>query len=343
MEMLETIGIFFAQTFIIVLAIIAILLTLASLALKNRHKDSFEIELLHERFEDQTQALKESFLTDQEIKKEHKRLKKEAKQKQKEDSDKKQRRIFVVHFLTGDIKASDSENLKEEINTILGVATKDDEVVVKVESPGGLVHSYGYAAAQLIRVRDAGIPLTVCVDQVAASGGYLMACVGSKVIAAPFALIGSIGVVAQVPNFNRLLKKHDVDYKEYTAGDYKRTVSIFGEITEKGEAKFKEQLELTHQLFKSFVSRFRPQLDLNKVATGEFWYGETAISLGLIDEIKTSDEYLLTLSKDHHVVKISFEHKPTLMEKISEGISGAISKGISLAIRKLADQNTLVK
>src|SRR3989338_2409395 len=295
MEMLETIGIFFAQTFIIVLAIIAILLTLASLALKNRHKDSFEIELLHERFEDQTQALKESFLTDQEIK------------------------------------------------TILGVATKDDEVVVKVESPGGLVHSYGYAAAQLIRVRDAGIPLTVCVDQVAASGGYLMACVGNKVIAAPFALIGSIGVVAQVPNFNRLLKKHDVDYKEYTAGDYKRTVSIFGEITEKWEAKFKEQLELTHQLFKSFVSRFRPQLDLNKVATGEFWYGETAISLGLIDEIKTSDEYLLTLSKDHHVVKISFEHKPTLMEKISEGISGAISKGISLAIRKLADQNTLVK
>ena len=223
------------------------------------------------------------------------------------------------------------------------MATAEDEVVVKVESPGGLVHSYGYAAAQLIRIRDAKIPLTICVDQVAASGGYLMACVGSKVLAAPFALIGSIGVVAQVPNFYRLLKKHDVDYKEYTAGDYKRTVSLFGEITEKGEAKFKEQLEITHQLFKSFVSKYRPQLDLAKVATGEFWYGENAKALGLIDEIKTSDEYLLTLAKDHQVVKISFEQKPTFMEKLSDSFSAAITKAFTLIINKMTSENTVAK
>ncbi len=343
MEMLETIGIFFAQTFIIVVAIIAVLITIASLALKNKNKGAFEIDLLHEKYEDQTQALKEAFLTDAEIKKEHKRLKKEAKLKNKEADPKPQGRVFVVEFLNGDIKASDSENLKEEVNTILGVATADDEVVVKVESPGGLVHSYGYAAAQLIRIRDAKIPLTICVDQLAASGGYLMACVGSKVLAAPFALIGSIGVVAQVPNFYRLLKKHDVDYKEYTAGDYKRTVSLFGEITEKGETKFKEQLEITHQLFKSFVSKYRPQLDLAKVATGEFWYGENAKALGLIDEIKTSDEYLLTLAKDHQVVKISFEQKPTFMEKLSDGFSGAITKAITHIIHRMTSENTVAK
>ena len=343
MEMLETIGIFFAQTFIIVLAIIAVLITIASIALKNKNKGAFEIDLLHEKYEDQTQALKEAFLTDSEIKKEHKRLKKETKLKNKEPETKQLGRIFVVEFLNGDIKASDSENLKEEVNTILGVATAEDEVVVKVESPGGLVHSYGYAAAQLIRIRDAKIPLTICVDQVAASGGYLMACVGSKVLAAPFALIGSIGVVAQVPNFYRLLKKHDVDYKEYTAGDYKRTVSLFGEITEKGEAKFKEQLEITHQLFKSFVSKYRPQLDLAKVATGEFWYGENAKALGLIDEIKTSDEYLLTLAKDHQVVKISFEQKPTFMEKLSDSFSAAITKAFTLIINKMTSENTVAK
>ena len=344
MEMLQNIGIFFAETFIIVLAIIAVLITIATLALKGKHKNTCEIELLHEKYEDQVQALKESFLTSGEIKKEQKRVKKEQKKKDKEGhQDQKTRRIFVIEFLHGDIKASAAENLKEEVTSVLGVATANDEVVVKVESPGGMVHSYGYAAAQLLRIRDANIPLTICVDQVAASGGYLMACVAHKIIAAPFALIGSIGVVAQVPNFNRLLKKYDVDYKEYTAGDYKRTVSLFGEITEKGELKFKEQLELTHQLFKTFVSRFRPKMDLAKVATGEFWYGENAIALGLVDEIKTSDEYLVHLAKDHQVVRISFEHKPSLVEKISESISTTIAKAVSLTISKLVTENKVTK
>lgn len=337
--MLTTIGTFFAETFIIVIAIIAILVTIATLAMKNKNKNSFEVEMLHEKYEDQTQFLKESLLTPAELKKEHKRFKKESKQKEKQPQQSAVGRIFVLEFLNGDIKASAAENLKEEINTLLGVATSKDEVVVKVESPGGLVHSYGFAAAQLLRIRDAQIPLTICVDQVAASGGYLMACVAHKIIASPFALIGSIGVVAQVPNFNRLLKKFDVDYKEYTAGDYKRTVSLLGEITPKGEEKFKEQLEVTHILFKSFVSRFRPKMDIAKVATGEFWYGENAISLGLIDEIKTSDEYLLAKAKDHQVVKISFEQKPTLAEKISE----TLAQAVSLTVARITDQNRITK
>ena len=245
----------------------------------------------------------------------------------------------MIDFLRGDIKASESENLREEISTLLGVATSKDEVVVRIESPGGLVHSYGFAAAQLIRLRDANIPLTVCVDQVAASGGYLMACTANKILAAPFALVGSIGVVAQVPNFNRLLKKHDVDYKEYTAGDFKRTVSIFGEITEKGEAKFKEQLELTHVLFKSFVAKYRPLMDISKVATGEFWYGENALGLGLVDEISTSDAYLLMKSKQHQVVKLSFEQKPTLSDKISD----ILSKTATLTLNKILAENNITK
>lgn len=339
MEMLQTVGTFFAETFIIVLAIIAILITIATLAMKNKDKNSFEVEMLHEKYEDQTRFLKESLLQSSELKKERKRLKKEDKQKDKALAKSQNGRIFVLEFLHGDIKASAAENLKEEINTVLGVATAKDEVVVKVESPGGLVHSYGFAAAQLLRIREANIPLTICVDQVAASGGYLMACVAHKIIASPFALIGSIGVVAQVPNFNRLLKKFDVDYKEYTAGDYKRTVSVLGEITPKGEEKFKEQLEVTHILFKSFVSRFRPHMDIAKVATGEFWYGENAILLGLIDGIKTSDEYLLAKAKDHQVVKVSFEQKPSLAEKISE----TLTQAFSLTLARIIDQNKITK
>lgn len=337
MEILQTILIFFSQTLIIVGAIIAVLVTIAILVAKAKDHKSFEIELLHEKHEDQTQALKEALLSDGALKEEKKRLKKSNKEKAKqiEEGTYYKSKVYVIDFLKGDIKASAAEHLRDEVSTILGVATPQDEVVVRVESPGGLVHSYGFAAAQLLRVRTAGIPLTVCVDQVAASGGYLMACTAHKIISAPFALIGSIGVVAQVPNFNKLLKKHDVEYKEYTAGDYKRTVSLFGEITEKGEAKFKEQLELTHQMFKSFVGQYRPKLNMSEVATGEYWYGEKALSLGLVDEIKTSDEYILSLTQNRQIVKVSFETKPTLSDKLS----GVLSKAFTQVLSKIFEQN----
>ena len=343
MEILQNIITFFSQTLIIVLAIVTILITIAALIAKAKAQKTFDIELLHEKYKDQTQAVKSVILNSTELKLEKKRLKKEQKAKKEEQekapSESIKPRVFVINFLKGDIKASASENLRDEVSTILSVATPQDEVVVCVESPGGLVHSYGFAAAQLLRFRTANIPLTVCVDQVAASGGYLMACTANKILAAPFALIGSIGVVAQVPNFNRLLKKHDVDYKEYTAGDYKRTVSLFGEITDKGEAKFKEQLEITHELFKSFVSKNRPNMDILKVATGEFWYGELALKLGLVDEVKTSDEYLIAKAKECQVIKISFEQKPSFSDKISD----IFSKAFSLTISKIIEQNSLTK
>ena len=338
MEILQNILTFFSQTLIIVLAIIAIMVTVAALIAKAKSQKSFEIELLDEKYKDQSRSLRSVLLNDAELKAEKKRLKKEEKENAKSESGSKPN-VFVINFLKGDIKASASENLREEISTVISVATPKDEVVVCVESPGGLVHSYGFAAAQLLRLRTANIPLTICIDQVAASGGYLMACTGNKILAAPFALVGSIGVVAQVPNFSRLLKKHDVDYKEYTAGDYKRTVSIFGEITEKGENKFKEQLEVTHELFKSFVSANRPKMDIEKIATGEFWYGELALKLGLVDEIRTSDDYLQTKAKDHRVIKISFEHKPTLSDKISD----VFSKAFSLTLDKITQENRMIK
>lgn len=335
MEALETIGIFAAQTFLILFAIIAVILVIAMVAAKAQHKSEIEIELLHKKYKRFGNLLKAQTLNKTERKEEKKKRKAEAKS-QDEKSRLHEKKIFVIDF-NGDIKASAVENLREEVTAVLSSATPQDEVVVRVESPGGVVHGYGLAAAQLIRVRERNIPLTICVDKVAASGGYMMSVTGNKILSAPFAIVGSIGVVAQVPNLHRVLKKHDVDYKEYTAGEYKRTVSLLGEITDKGEEKFKEQLEQTHVLFKDFVHRFRPQMDLSKIATGEYWYGEQALTLGLVDELRTSDDYLLALSEKHQVIKITHKHH----ESLSDKLSGIMGRGLHKAgTRLLEDMET---
>ena len=225
-------------------------------------------------------------------------------------------KIYVLDF-KGDMAASAVESLREEITLILSTAKAGrDRVVVRLESPGGMVHGYGLAAAQLVRLRDAGFHLTICVDKVAASGGYMIACIANEVVSAPFAIVGSIGVVAQVPNFNRLLKDNKIDFELYTAGQYKRTVTMFGENTEEGKAKFEEELQQTHALFKHFVEKYRPQLNVEKVATGEHWYGRDALDLNLVDKLQTSDEYLLHLLTQHDVYSIQTRKKPTLGEKL---------------------------
>ena len=229
---------------------------------------------------------------------------------------KNNQKVYVLDF-KGDTAASAVEGLREEITLILATAKVGrDRVVLRLESPGGMVHGYGLAAAQLVRLRDAGFNLTICVDKVAASGGYMMACIANEIVSAPFAVVGSIGVVAQVPNFNRLLKEHHVDFELYTAGQFKRTVTMFGENTAEGKAKFEEELQQTHELFKHFVEKYRPQLNVEKVATGEHWYGKDALELNLVDKLQTSDEYLLSLLAQHDVYVIDTRRKPTLGEKL---------------------------
>jgi serine protease SohB len=223
--------------------------------------------------------------------------------------------VFVLNF-HGDIRASALASLREEVTAVLTVAQPEDEVMLRLESSGGLVHAYGLAAAQLLRIRDRRLKLTVAVDKVAASGGYLMACVADRIIAAPFAILGSIGVIAQLPNFNRLLKKHDIDYEQFMAGEYKRTVTLFGENTDKGRHKFQEEIEATHALFKDFVRNHRPQLDLDQVATGEYWYGTRALEHRLADELRTSDDYLLDASAGAEVYEVTYTGKKPWLARL---------------------------
>ncbi len=229
--------------------------------------------------------------------------------------DDKQKTIYVLDFV-GDIKAAATEQLREEISAIISAAKAGDEVVLRLESSGGQVHAYGLAAAQLARLKEAGITLTVCVDKVAASGGYMMACVADTLIATPFAIVGSIGVVSQMPNFHEFLKKHDIDVELFTAGEYKRTVTVFGKNDDEDRAKYQSELERIHQLFKAHIAKYRPHLAIDQVATGEFWLGSDAKDLLLVDKLGTSDSYLLEQLDHHRVLIIQSQQKPTLIQKL---------------------------
>lgn len=318
MEYLAEYGLFLGKALTVVISIVAIILFSVSVAMKPKSKDGeLTIDNLSTELKEVKQQVTEQFnaVSDK------KSAKKKKKEKDTEDEEKP--KLFVIDF-TGGIDAKEVDNLREEVTAILAVATEKDEVLIRLDSGGGVVHGYGLGASQLQRIKDKGISLTVSVDKIAASGGYMMAVVADKIIAAPFAILGSIGVMAQLPNFNRLLKKHDVDYELFTAGEYKRTVTMFGENTEKGKEKFKEDLELTHVLFKEFILNYRPDVVIDDVATGEHWYANIAINKGLCDELQVSDDYLMSHFDTHDMLLVKYRTKPTFAEKLNMGLVNAL-------------------
>lgn len=310
---------FLLRVVTVVLAVAIILALVGASRMRGKSQQgSLQIRSLNEFYQDLGKDLQAQLLG----KKQFKQLQKQEKAQRKADKERKQPRVFVLDFV-GDIKASDTESLRHEITALLALAEQQDEVVLRLESAGGMVHSYGLAASQLARIREAGITLTVCVDKVAASGGYMMACLGNRVLSAPFAILGSVGVVAQLPNIHRLLKKHDIDVELLTAGEYKRTLTILGENTEQGREKFQQDLQATHDLFKDFVATYRPQLDMQKIATGEVWLGSHALELQLVDELKTSDAYLSARARDARLLALDYSFKKSLPERV--GLAAALA------------------
>lgn len=307
-------ALFFAETVTLVLAVIVLVAGLVALS-RRKDKNTGQIEVTD--VNRQLEAAGDRIQAVQLPKKAHKLLQKQRKAERKAQQKRAEAGpcIYLLDF-KGDIRASAFTGLREEITAILQVAKAGDSVFLRLESGGGLVNLYGLAAAQLLRLRDAQLPLTVMVDTVAASGGYLMAAVADKIVASPFALIGSIGVIAQVPNFHRWLQARNIDWEQFTAGKFKRTVTLFGENTEAGRAKLREELEEIHALFRAFVQGRRAQLDMEKVATGEAWLGSKALELGLVDELATSDEVIRSACQRGRVLHVSFQRKPTLPERL---------------------------
>jgi len=323
-EFLTEYGLFFAKALTALIFIWILMMLIFSFSKKSKEDDHFEITNLNKKYKKMADSLRFALLPKKELKQALKEIKKERKKEKKAPSTNK-KRIFVLNFL-GNIKATAVKHLRKEITAILSVANSSDEVVVCLENAGGLVHEHGFASSQLLRIKQKGIPLTVAVDKVAASGGYMMACVADKIIAAPFAIVGSIGVLAQLPNFNRLLDKHGVDFEMMKAGELKRTVTMFGKNTDEDRANFNEQLEDTHDLFKEFVKENRPALEINKVATGEHWLATRGIELKLVDEIVTSDDYLLNACSNADIYEIKYELPKTLSERLSTSAQMTIDK-----------------
>lgn len=320
MDFITDYGLFVAKLATVLVFLLALTFGLAVIRKRGKagQEERLEVKRLNDKYDAMALALRAAMGPKRAFRQAHRAFKAERKARAKDaggDASGARKRLFVLRF-QGDIRASAVAALREEVTAVLTVATPNDEVVVILESPGGVVHSYGLAASQLQRFKDHGIALTVAVDKVAASGGYLMACVAGRIIAAPFAILGSIGVVGQMPNFNRLLKSHDVDYELITAGEYKRTLTLFGENTEKGREKFREDIEITHALFKDFVRSHRPDVDIERVSTGEHWYGLQALDLKLVDAVRTSDDYLRDASATADLYELTYIRKRRGLERI---------------------------
>ena len=327
-------GLFFAK---VITALIALVFAVAIISGGRKKEDGPDLKITN--LNDKYNLLKARVLETLMDKKEFKQhLKTKAKEHKKELKSAKvttpKPKLFVLEF-EGDIKASGVEMMRDEITALLAVAEPQDEVLLKLDNSGGIVHEHGLAASQLQRIKDAKLKFTVSIDKVAASGGYMMACVADKIVAAPFAIVGSIGVIAQLPNFHRLLDKAGVDFEQHTAGEYKRTVTMFGKNSNKERQKLKLELQETHVLFRDFVSEHRPKLDIDQVATGEHWYGKQALGLNLIDELKTSDELLIDCLETFDMYEIKLEIKQGLQDKLLGGLFSSADK----ARNRLAEAN----
>ena len=330
MEFLAELGLFLAKAVILVGSILLIISAVASLGQKGRKegKGHLDIRHLNDDIKDMKTALEESVLDKQVLKQQHKALKKEEKARKKQGAETPEKRLYVLDF-HGDIRASAVAHFRQEITAVLSLARQEDEVLVRLESTGGMVHAYGLASSQLERIKQQGIPLTIAVDKVAASGGYMMACLADRILAAPFAVLGSIGVMAQLPNIHRLLKKHNVDVELHTAGEFKRTLTVMGENTDKGREKFVQDLEDTHVLFKEYVVEQRPVVNIEEAATGEIWYGKRALDRQLVDELKTSDEYICdAVNAGSQVYQVTWSQKKSLPEKFGFSAQQALEQTV---------------
>jgi serine protease SohB len=319
-------GLFLAE--LVTLAVLVVAIVVIILALRRGGRaEGLVVQHLNRSFEDAADELKLVMDGKGRHKKEAKARAKERKRADKARAKQEQAkpRTFVLDF-KGDLRASAVASLREEISAVLQVAQPGDDVLLKLENPGGTVHEHGLAASQLLRLKQRGLPLTVAVDKVAASGGYLMACVADRLIAAPFAIIGSIGVLAQLPNFHRLLEEKGVDFEQVTAGRYKRTLTVFGKNTDEGREKLRQEVEEVHELFKAQIHEYRPQVDLERVATGEYWHGIRALELKLVDELRTSDDVLLEAAKQRDLYHVAYKRRRALSERMLGSVDSLLER-----------------
>jgi serine protease SohB len=322
-ELFADYGLFLLEVITLLGLVLVVVLLVIANARRGSEREGLTIKHLNEQMEQTAKQLKRVLLPKDEFKRVAKAAAK-ARKRSKADAARR-KRIFVLDF-KGDLRASATASLREEVSAILGIAQDGDEVLLRLENAGGHVHEHGLAASQLLRLKARRIRLSIAVDKVAASGGYLMACVADRLMAAPFAVVGSIGVIAQLPNFHRLLEEKGVDFEMITAGRFKRTLTLFGANTDEGRQKLKQELEDVHALFKAQVAAARPQVDLERVTTGEHWYGTQALELKLVDELRTSDDYLLEAAAERELYHVAFKRRRPFSERVLGGVDTLLGR-----------------
>ncbi len=316
-------GLFLLELLTIAAIVVLVALLIVSAARRSQEHEGLTVEHLNKTAQQRADIVRRALLGRRDSRKLLRQRDKAEKAERKKLKADDRRRVFVVDF-KGDIRASATASLREEVSAIIDVARKGDEVLLRLENAGGAVHEHGLAASQLLRLRARGIPLTAAVDKVAASGGYLRACAADRIVAAPFAIIGSIGVLVQLPNFHRLLESKGIDFEQITAGPYKRKLSLFGQNTDEGREKMKEEVVEVHELFQRQVRDLRPAVDLERVATGEHWYGSRALELNLIDEIGTSDDFLLKAFDSADIYRLAWKRPRRFVERMLQGAEGLL-------------------
>ncbi len=240
-------------------------------------------------------------------------------------------RLAVLRFQgLRDLNASGDQRLSEAIDEVLVNRDHFEEAVVIIDSPGGTTHGYGHAYALLERLSASGLKVTACIDRIGASGGYLMALPADRILAGPFAIVGSVGVVAGIPNVKRLLEEKGVSYRLFVAGDKKRVVHFADDDGPEVREYMDEKLAGIHTQFLQAVEKHRgDRVKLDEVRSGDHWSAEESVEkgLGLVDELQTSAEYLL--ERNREVALVMIERRVDITERFAGYLAARLSARVA--------------
>ena len=213
-------------------------------------------------------------------------------------------------------------------------------IAISINSPGGspvqshLIYSYIKTLAKKNKKK-----VLVFAEDVAASGGYLIACAGDEIYANSSSIIGSIGVISASFGFQDAIKKIGIQRRVYTAGKNKSTLDPFVEEKDEDIERLKKiQLEL-HSDFINVVKESRASklidIEKNNTFTGEFWSGSTSLKIGLIDGVGNAEQVLKEKFGEDVIIKKLEKPKGFIAKKLSASIDSQVD-GIASILEERA-------
>lgn len=194
-----------------------------------------------------------------------------------------------------------------------------EAIVLRIDSPGGSVVGSDEIYQALLAIDK---PLVVSMGEVAASGGYYIACAADRVLANPGTLTGSIGVISMVPNIEELMEKIGVEVLVIKSGALKDEGSVFREMTEEEREVWQRIIDEAYDQFVGIVADGRdlPPQAVRELADGRVYTGHQALELGLVDELGNLSEAIELAAKMGGIVEepriIEYPATPSLMETI---------------------------